>query len=348
MKIYHNHHIVALWVLLFECGLLTVNGSFTLRETGTYIRTGARFDSFASSIDARSTVPETNIPSSVPGSSLPVPTTLSPTDSEAPTSTYDARMLQRNNNRTTTFPTVTFEPTSSFPTDRPSISPQGNDDVPAVTLSPTESDAPSYIPPVTNSVTLSPTETIAPTSESPTDTPQYEARMMNREPREKKVVESVDVREMGNTSPTSSPTSLYTGKLYSIQIEMTYDNKPDESSWALMRHPVETVFEIGFNSTAKIANKAVTVVFDDLQEGKYYFKIADKGRDGICCNNGNGKYKIIDITNGKYNVIRTSDGKFKWFDYFEFKLGKNIDYYTPNRRKRSELNTDKFYSQPIV
>lgn len=123
--------------------------------------------------------------------------------------------------------------------------------------------------------------------------------------------------------PSDSPTIGSTAKstsLHSVQIQVRYDGNPMETSWSLFEHPVNEVVEVDFNTT-QTANKVATVVFDDLENGKYYFKIIDSGLDGICCNHGQGWYRIVDITDGMYKLIHNGAGNFTWFDYHEFTLG---------------------------
>jgi len=119
-------------------------------------------------------------------------------------------------------------------------------------------------------------------------------------------------------------------KLHSIEIEVQYDEKPLETSWTLFRKLDTEIYTEPFNSSHgtmthnELSNGASRLILKvnvvDLVSAKYWFRILDNNFDGICCVNGDGSYKITDITGGKNEVIHESDGQFYWYDLVEFEL----------------------------
>jgi hypothetical protein len=327
-------YITPVWFVLLQVStLIDVEAEITLTEIGSSFSTNY-YDldselsgSFTQGEDGVSfDASGTNIPSSVPGSYLPVPTTLSPTDSEAPTSEVVriamrglAQGTMKPSPQDTTAPTPTLLPTNSF-----AVSPLVEES--RILQNDTERILQTAtLTPTTTPVTLAPVSTNAPTdSEAPT------------------LTETITGSQTGTPteSQTDAPTEVPTGA-HSVQIDVTYDDKPEEVSWFLMKHPATVEVEMGFNSTYIQAGKTSTFVVDQLQEGKYYFRITDVGKDGLGIS---GNYRIIDTSNGGFRLIHQSSGDFGWFDYKEFYLGTQRDFYIYGYDQKVETATDKFYT----
>jgi len=339
-------------------------------------------DLFAVGDDAPSLVPETDVPSSVPGSSLPVPTTLSPTDSEGPTSDVvriSMRGLEGNtinpiSSDNTIIPTVSLMPTNSFEVPKPYVISQNGE---LGTTHPT-TETPSSEYPTSELITLSPVLTNAPTeSLEPTNiVSDVEQRMISlndtasddeQKSRSATIVttdivsDNEQTSRSANIAPTdtvsddeqatrsniqdppvqNSSTSLEKLGVHSIQIEVMYDDNPEEISWILMKHPSGVELEVKFNETIIEANTKTTFNINQLQAGKYYFRITDSGLDGL---GETGYYRIIDTTGGGYRLLHNSVGGFTWFDYKEFYLGKQRDFYIFGYDRKVLAQTDKFYT----
>jgi len=343
-------------------------------------------DLFAVGDDALSLVPQTDVPSSVPGSSLPVPTTLSPTDSEGPTSDVvriSMRGLEGNtinpiSSDNTIIPTVSLMPTNSFEVSKPYVISQNRE---LDTTHPT-TETPSSEYPTSELITLAPVLTNAPTeSLEPTNTvsdveqtilssrssrtdtasdDEQTSRSATIAPTDI-VADDEQTSRSANIAPTdtvsddeqgrhsniqdppvqTSSTSLEKLDLHSIQIEVMYDDNPEEISWLLMKHPSGVELEVKFNETIIEANTKTTFNINQLQAGKYYFRITDSGLDGL---GETGYYRIIDTTGGGFRLIHNSAGGFAWFDYKEFYLGKQRDFYIYGYDRKILAQTDKFYT----
>jgi len=345
--------------------------------------------SFTIGGDAPSLVPGTDVPSSVPGSSLPVPATLSPTDSEGPTSDV-VRIAMRGlegdtikpSSQDTIIPTHSLSPTNSFGTSQPSVISQNNE---FDTIHPTI-DTPTSVYPTSELITMAPVVTNAPTESleptlsrddkaaSRTDTVSDNEQttrssqtlsnneQTTRSSRTDTVSGDEQTSRSANIAPTdtvsddeqttrssniqnppvqTSSTSLEKLDLHSIQIEVMYDDNPEEISWVLMRHPAQVELEVKFNETIIEANTKTTFNINQLQAGKYYFRITDSGLDGL---GETGYYRIIDTTGGGFRLIHNSAGGFAWFDYKEFYLGKQRDFYIYGYDRKILAQTDKFYT----
>merc|ERR1712183_282099 len=109
----------------------------------------------------------------------------------------------------------------------------------------------------------------------------------------------------------------------------------------LMRHPAVVEVEMTFNATYMQAGRTSTFVVNELQEGKYYFRITDSGKDGM---GPSGNYRIINTSQGGFRLIHRAGGNFGWFDYKEFYLGKPRDFYIFGLDRKIETETDRFYT----
>jgi len=98
----------------------------------------------------------------------------------------------------------------------------------------------------------------------------------------------------------------------SIEVELTTDNWPQETYWAILDGNGQAVFE--YNPTAV---GTFTNTVPNLCPGlEYYFLITDQYSDGICCQYGNGSYR------GTYGnlLLFSGDGQFGDQDLIPFTI----------------------------
>ncbi len=101
-----------------------------------------------------------------------------------------------------------------------------------------------------------------------------------------------------------------------VNVSITFDNYPEETSWSLTNAGGSTVAS-GSYSTSNADGSTVT---EDLclPDGCYTFTINDAYGDGICCSYGNGSYSVTGSTGSL-----ASGGSFSSSEATEFCLGGN-------------------------
>ena len=133
------------------------------------------------------------------------------------------------------------------------------------TQTPSSSQMPSSNPTTLPSTSPSPPPSIAPSSSvSPSTSP------------------STSMAPSSSTSPTSC---------YWITIAIVYDENPEETEWSLYRAVGDGWEELKLH----FASEGDTSYSESicLEEGEYRFHISDDwGRDGICCDHGEGSYNV--------------------------------------------------------
>ncbi len=93
-----------------------------------------------------------------------------------------------------------------------------------------------------------------------------------------------------------------------ISIQLKTDSYPEETSWLLTNHQGDT---ISTGDSYTLANHLYQdTVYVDTQDC-YNFQIFDSYGDGICCNDGEGYFKLEDV---RGNEI-TGGGEFTFTDY---------------------------------
>lgn len=73
-----------------------------------------------------------------------------------------------------------------------------------------------------------------------------------------------------------------------VNVNILFDNYPTESSWTLVNECTDEVAESGNKYSASDPLDMTKCV----PRGRYTFTILDSEGDGICCNFGEGAYKI--------------------------------------------------------
>jgi len=114
-------------------------------------------------------------------------------------------------------------------------------------------------------------------------------------------------------SPTVSPTSCGGPDL---TVELTTDNYPGETVWAVRDSEGDIIMELNYDT---IPNESYETT-QCLNEGEYVFEITDTYGDGICCSYGDGSYTL------KLDGVQiTSGGDFQYIDTFQFSVGSAFD-----------------------
>jgi len=126
--------------------------------------------------------------------------------------------------------------------------------------------------------------------------------------------ETVEVLVGDATStPTSAPTSCDTDK-HRLQVELTTDRYPAETSWVLELNEGGSVTEVQSGSGyAQSTDYTENFCIDD---GDYTFTINDSYGDGICCAYGQGSYKVsVD------GAVQAEGGDFDGSEVTSFTVG---------------------------
>lgn len=138
----------------------------------------------------------------------------------------------------------------------------------------------------------------------------------------------VPVTASPTASPTISPpinpapTPPYTGNMGSLTITFIYDEYPEEVSWTLAHEGSDNpLFFQPYGLNIQPHSTAVKT-FNNLKPGEEYtFRVSDSEGDGICCSEGQGKFKIKD--NVQDRNLYTIKGKFKSFFEITFFVQPN-------------------------
>ncbi|GAA4108701.1 hypothetical protein GCM10022393_04980 [Aquimarina addita] len=108
-----------------------------------------------------------------------------------------------------------------------------------------------------------------------------------------------------------------TGTCTDIEVNFTFDNYPEETSFAITNTSGNIVASGGtYGSQADGSSLTIT---ECLDAGCYNFTITDAYGDGICCGYGNGAYSIS--ANG---IVLISGGQFGSSETTEFCVGEGV------------------------
>jgi Leucine-rich repeat (LRR) protein len=126
-----------------------------------------------------------------------------------------------------------------------------------------------------------------------------------------------------------------------INLSLTLDNNPDETSWSLTDTAGNVINEgFGYHTAGQVISKKWI-----LSPGKYIFSIYDSHGDGICCSGGGGEYELKDGCN---NIIKYG-GSFWHFESITFCVPEKdeITIKSPNggeSLQRGSIHTIKWTS----
>jgi len=131
---------------------------------------------------------------------------------------------------------------------------------------------------------------------------------------------------------------------YHLTVQIQFDDKPEEVSWVLYDLTVNEVVvfvDFGEYLHEEFANKLlqIGITMDGPEEGEkqYAFTVYDKGQNGLCCNNGDGYYKVFsgDVED---NLELLGDDEFEFSSSYYFTLfeieGQNAELETPPPTRR--------------
>ncbi|MCB0473227.1 MAG: hypothetical protein KDC56_09240, partial [Flavobacteriaceae bacterium] len=107
-----------------------------------------------------------------------------------------------------------------------------------------------------------------------------------------------------NASVPFAMAEEYTTSL--VYLFLTLDENPGQTSWVL-KDANDAVLYSGGPYTASDTNAPIEELFNVSDNECYTFQIFDTGNNGICCNNGEGSYKLLTDDN---TVIKAADGTY--------------------------------------
>jgi hypothetical protein len=124
--------------------------------------------------------------------------------------------------------------------------------------------------------------------------------------------------------PTASPMSSGSGSGSSggsagsnqIDIVITYDDYPEETGWVLKDANGNTVDS---REAESVSEQSATIEYtvDNLAAGTYTLEVTDTYGDGICCEHGNGSFKVL--VDGQN--VASSNGQFDETTSVTFTIG---------------------------
>ena len=112
-----------------------------------------------------------------------------------------------------------------------------------------------------------------------------------------------------NITPSSS------GGCVDVTLSLTFDNYPEETSWALKNESGTTVASGGNYGSA--GDGATITDVSCLPAGCYTFTINDAYGDGICCTYGNGSYTLKDA----FGTLLSAGSAFGTYETTNFCIG---------------------------
>ena len=103
-----------------------------------------------------------------------------------------------------------------------------------------------------------------------------------------------------------------------IQLRLTFDNYPEETSWKLFDSNGNVVSQGGIYGNEP--DGSTIYINGCLDAGCYTFTIYDAYGDGMCCGYGNGSYELKKVSGG---TILASGGSFGSSESTDFCLNSN-------------------------
>jgi hypothetical protein len=92
----------------------------------------------------------------------------------------------------------------------------------------------------------------------------------------------------------------------SVTLTLTLDHFGTETTWQISNSKGQTMFQGGPYAN-KQAGRAITASFCLPKGDCYTFKVKDTDADGICCNYGNGSFRLVKKTGTQTQVISSGD-----------------------------------------
>ena len=108
-----------------------------------------------------------------------------------------------------------------------------------------------------------------------------------------------------------------------VDLEITFDNFPDDTSWTLTDQ-TGTVVDASPDYSGQQPGSTITTEFTNLADGTYTFTINDLFADGICCLSGQGSFVV-----SKNGEAIFSGGQFTTQQSFQFCIDASVDSELP-------------------
>jgi hypothetical protein len=137
--------------------------------------------------------------------------------------------------------------------------------------------------------------------------------------------------EIASVAPSVTPrpteSSSPTAKCSTVDLTVTFDAYPSETTWELFDADNNTIAKSPFYPNIDFANGTVDESFC-LPDGSYTFLLTDQAGDGNCCVGlGDGSYSLV-YQDGVSEVVIVDDGPDPTFVYYD-KTEFTIPYVIP-------------------
>ncbi|MGY3795655.1 endonuclease [Aquimarina sp. 433] len=148
-------------------------------------------------------------------------------------------------------------------------------------------------------------------------------------------VDAIELSTSGNTGGGSTTSD--------VNVRITFDNYPEETSWEIRNDSNQVVFSGGTYGSQ--ADGSTINLSRTLDNGCYTFIIYDTYGDGICCSYGNGSYALTDAT----GTTLVSGGSFGSQESNTFCVGNSVRSSVPesNFKEVSNVFDFSFYPNPV-
>ncbi|WP_299902671.1 endonuclease [uncultured Aquimarina sp.] len=148
-------------------------------------------------------------------------------------------------------------------------------------------------------------------------------------------VDAIELSTSGNTGGGSTTSD--------VNVRITFDNYPEETSWEIRNDSNQVVFSGGTYGSQ--ADGSTINLSRTLDNGCYTFIIYDTYGDGICCSYGNGSYALTDAT----GTTLVSGGSFGSQESNNFCVGNSVRSSVPesNFKEVSNVFDFSFYPNPV-
>ena len=105
-----------------------------------------------------------------------------------------------------------------------------------------------------------------------------------------------------------------------IEIKIKFDRFPEDIVWELFSYcnNVKELLEKAGPYNQSFAETQVTVYNKEGKDGFFLFRITDSYGDGLCCEQGDGKYKVgygSTVIESQFKVIRPDDKEVEEIEF---------------------------------
>jgi hypothetical protein len=119
---------------------------------------------------------------------------------------------------------------------------------------------------------------------------------------------------------------------YNVEVEINFDNAPQETSWEI-RDEFNSIVASGGPYANAQQNSTISENIC-LPEGCYSFWMYDTGSNGLCCSNGSGFYRLQYLT----GQVITSGSSFNAFTNYNFCLDANQEPLMANIIQKNDVD----------